>query len=145
MLYHLPNFCWKYVPQAFGPQCFTDHNNSMLIKKIPSVKSSWFMKKSVILLVIFCSEVCGIMFCAAWTSPSGWLHLTARTCHIINWRIIVLMNRNICCNFTGFWHWFVGRVAQVSIGTDYGLDGPGIKSQWGRDFPHLSSTALGPT
>jgi len=34
----------------------------------------------------------------------------------------------------------VGRVA-----TGYGLDGPGIESRWGRDFPHLSRPALGPT
>ena len=32
----------------------------------------------------------------------------------------------------------------VSIVTGYGLDGPGIESQWGRDFPHLSRLALGP-
>ena len=31
------------------------------------------------------------------------------------------------------------------IATDYGLVGPGIKSRWGRDFPHLSRMALGPT
>ena len=29
----------------------------------------------------------------------------------------------------------VGRVSSVGIGTRYGLDGPGIQSQWGRDFP----------
>ena len=34
----------------------------------------------------------------------------------------------------------------VSTATGYGLDGPGIESRWeGRDFPHLSSPALGPT
>jgi hypothetical protein len=27
----------------------------------------------------------------------------------------------------------------------YGLDGPRIESRWGRDFPHLSKTALWPT
>jgi hypothetical protein len=27
--------------------------------------------------------------------------------------------------------------------TRYGLDGPGIESRWGRDFPHLSRPALG--
>ena len=30
----------------------------------------------------------------------------------------------------------------VGIATGYGLDGRGIKSQWGRDFPHLSRPAL---
>jgi hypothetical protein len=33
----------------------------------------------------------------------------------------------------------------VGIVTGYGLDSLGIESQWGRDFPHLSRLALGPT
>jgi hypothetical protein len=37
----------------------------------------------------------------------------------------------------------MGQVAQSVTG--YGLDGPGIESQWGRDFPHPSRPALGPT
>jgi hypothetical protein len=39
---------------------------------------------------------------------------------------------------------FVGRGSVVGIATDYGLDGPGIESPWGRDFPHLSRPFLGP-
>jgi hypothetical protein len=38
-----------------------------------------------------------------------------------------------------------GLRSVVSIATSYGLDGPGIESQWGRDFLHLSRPALGPT
>jgi len=38
-----------------------------------------------------------------------------------------------------------GPCSSVGIVTDYGLDGPGIESQWRRDFPHLSRPALGPT
>jgi len=38
-----------------------------------------------------------------------------------------------------------GPGSSVSIATDYGLDGPGIESRWGRDFLHLSRLALGPT
>jgi len=38
----------------------------------------------------------------------------------------------------------VGRDSSVGIATGYRLDGPGIKSLWGRDFPHLSIPALGP-
>jgi hypothetical protein len=38
-----------------------------------------------------------------------------------------------------------GPGSSVGIVTDYGLDGPGIESRWGRDFPHLSRPALGPT
>ena len=38
-----------------------------------------------------------------------------------------------------------GPGSLVGIATGYGLDGPGIESRWGRDFPHLSGPALGPT
>ena len=33
----------------------------------------------------------------------------------------------------------------VGIATAHGLDGLGIESWWGCDFPHLSRPALGPT
>ena len=33
----------------------------------------------------------------------------------------------------------------VGIATRYRLKGPGIEFRWGRDFPHPSRTALGPT
>jgi hypothetical protein len=36
-----------------------------------------------------------------------------------------------------------GPGSVVDIATGYGLDGPGIESQWVRDFPHLSRPALG--
>jgi len=32
---------------------------------------------------------------------------------------------------------FGGPVSSVVIVTGYRLDGPGIESRWGRDFPHL--------
>jgi len=35
-----------------------------------------------------------------------------------------------------------GTDSSVGIATDYGLDGPGIESQWGRDFPPVQ-TGLG--
>ena len=38
-----------------------------------------------------------------------------------------------------------GSGSVVGIATGYGLDGPGIESRWGRDFPHLSRPGLGPT
>ena len=38
-----------------------------------------------------------------------------------------------------------GGDSSVGIATCYGLDGPGIESRWGRDFPHPSRPALGPT
>jgi hypothetical protein len=41
--------------------------------------------------------------------------------------------------------WTEGPGSSVGIATGYGLDSPGIESRWGRDFPHLSRPALGPT
>jgi len=38
-----------------------------------------------------------------------------------------------------------GPGSVAGIATGYGLDGPGIESRWGRDFPYLSRPALGPT
>jgi hypothetical protein len=32
----------------------------------------------------------------------------------------------------------------VGVATAYGLDGPGIESQWERDIPHPSRAALRP-
>ena len=37
------------------------------------------------------------------------------------------------------------RDSSVGIATRYALDGPGIESRWGRDFPHPSRPALRPT
>jgi hypothetical protein len=37
-----------------------------------------------------------------------------------------------------------GRDSSIGIATRYGLDGAGIESRWGRDFPHPSRPALGP-
>jgi len=38
-----------------------------------------------------------------------------------------------------------GQGSAVRIATAYGLDGPGIESRWGQNFPHLSIPALRPT
>jgi hypothetical protein len=40
---------------------------------------------------------------------------------------------------------FCGPGSSVGIATGYRLDGLGIESWWGRDFPHLSRPTLGPT
>ena len=39
----------------------------------------------------------------------------------------------------------MGRDSSVGIAIRYGLDGPGIESRRGRDFPHPSTSALRPT
>jgi len=44
---------------------------------------------------------------------------------------------------------YVNRLNMASyfffFSTAYGLDGPGIESRWGRDFPYLSTPTLRPT
>jgi hypothetical protein len=47
--------------------------------------------------------------------------------------------------FTKYNKSFVGWDSIVGIVTRYRLGGPGIESRCGRDFPHLSRLALGPT
>jgi hypothetical protein len=42
-------------------------------------------------------------------------------------------------------HVLSGQDSSVSIATGYGLEGPGIESQYGRDFSHTFRLALGPT
>ena len=39
----------------------------------------------------------------------------------------------------------MGHDSAVGIATRYGLEGPGIESRQGIDFPHWSRPALGPT
>jgi len=41
------------------------------------------------------------------------------------------------------WCWALKQ--KVGTATGYGLGGPGMESQWGRNFLHLSRMALGPT
>ena len=61
------------------------------------------------------------------------------------WQILEFQNlKSVYWNID--WHCNLsGPGSSVGIVTGYGLDGPGIKSRWGRDFPHLSRPALGPT
>ena len=35
--------------------------------------------------------------------------------------------------------------SSVCIAIGYGMNGRGVESRWGRDFPHLSRPTLGPT
>jgi hypothetical protein len=73
-------------------------------------------------------------------------------------RTLILFNRDSCLDkYTFLVIFFVAPSASkvelycasqrssVGIATDYGLDGPGIESRWGRDFSHTSRPALGPT
>jgi hypothetical protein len=51
----------------------------------------------------------------------------------------------VCIYIYIYIYLFMDRESSVGIATGYGLDGPGIESRWGRDFPNTSKQALGPT
>jgi hypothetical protein len=57
------------------------------------------------------------------------MHSTRHTCVLHLIALIILI---------------VGLDCTVGIATRYVLDGPGIESRWGWDFPHPSRSALGP-
>ena len=52
------------------------------------------------------------------------------------WCLVREVNRVLCCSH--------GPGSVVGIATGYGLNGPGIKSWWEPDFPHLSRPVRGP-
>jgi len=62
--------------------------------------------------------------------------------HSVKWYAFLCEANILECLFT-FVH--SKNNGSVSTATHYGLDGPGIESRWGRDFPHPSRPALGPT
>jgi hypothetical protein len=113
--------------------------------------------------VINLAECCLLsspIFCLAVRTcfPSGQVHLRKRTpattlqikqgavvdCPVLDrFRVQNLLTEpTVLVICTGF---LVGRDSSVCIATRYGLDGPGIESRWGRDFPHPSRPALGLT
>jgi hypothetical protein len=62
----------------------------------------------------------------------------------------VFASRDTCVTAEGI-HFHLHSITKrgpgsvVGIATGYGLDDPGIESRSGRDFPHLSRPAMGPT
>ena len=63
----------------------------------------------------------------------------------LNWLHVTRMNSNRMTKIMLTCRPNVRRDSSVGIATGYGLDGPGIKSRCGREFPHLSRPTLGPT
>jgi hypothetical protein len=57
----------------------------------------------------------------------------------------ICSNVFLYCSLTCHQHIYYGPGSSVGIATNYGLDGPGIESRWGRNFSHTSRPALGPT
>ena len=60
-------------------------------------------------------------------------------------RHFTIFNSHENCQYYANYFSKCGPGSVVFIATGYGLDGPGIESPLGRDLPHLSRPALGPT
>jgi hypothetical protein len=79
-------------------------------------------------------RLCELAWNCAVIRTCGWLALELLWMYLnASW--------NCCRNYV----LTVGRHSSVEIATRYGLDGLGIESRWGRDFPHPSTPTLGPT
>ena len=75
-------------------------------------------------------------------------HTKGGTNHVNNWDLLkrgYVTVRSIVQKIIYQLTCAYGPGGVVGIATGYRLDGPGIKSWWVRDFPHLSKPALGPT
>ena len=76
-----------------------------------------------------------------------------KTLLFISYQHVTSHNRIVCIHpkktqiILSKQHWqnIVGRDIVVGVATRYGLDGTGIQSRWGRNFPHPSKPPLGPT
>jgi hypothetical protein len=84
--------------------------------------------------IIYCNTFC----CSTYTHHTRCEpeHITMPSKLIINFTELTIKHKyNLNCG--------LGSIVSIVIG--YRLDGPGIESWWGRDFPHLSRPAMGPT
>jgi len=62
------------------------------------------------------------------------------------WYLVLFMSSFRVIRINMFYYWKSGRDSSNGIVTRYGLDGPRIEFWWGgRDFPHPSRPAPGPT
>ena len=71
--------------------------------------------------------------------PTGYGHALAE------WQLTGEKQNTEQLHFMRIWKGVTGPGSVVGTATAYGLDGPGIESRWGREFPHQSRPALRPT
>jgi hypothetical protein len=105
------------------------------------------MGHRVICLETDCGHAClfdHFIFCTIWQwHVSSERHVSGHTSRKVSHLCAHGNHPDALFIFTLLSH--CGPDSSVSIATDYGLDGLGIESQWGRDFLHTSRPALGPT
>jgi len=71
--------------------------------------------------------------------------IVSRRVPLLGRAAIYVPSPSATCQFVWQAYRYIGPVSVAGIAIGYGLDGPVIESQWGRDFPRLSRPALGPT
>jgi hypothetical protein len=64
-------------------------------------------------------------------------------CYFCTLDILLLLKKNIF--LFSLSQFYVGQDNVVGIATRYRLESPGIKFQWGQEFPHQTGPALEPT
>jgi hypothetical protein len=87
------------------------------------------------------TNICSVLFCICTNLVT--LRLKERTLGSV--RFVTLQHPFSQHSVLLIRHETYGPGSVVGIATAYGLDGPGIESWWGRDFPHLSRSGLRPT
>ena len=103
-----------------------------------------------------CSPWIAIIFCQlliiSVTTVTGGCYYQTTRCHIPKDHYLFLycfyvqiLHHVVVSYIIPPYTFLMGWDSTIGIATRYGLDGPGIKSRWGRHFPHPSRPALGPT
>jgi hypothetical protein len=81
-----------------------------------------------------------------WTGPIHWKTKTSLCAIAITFQT-TYTNKSLTMKFSHSWSDWGFHVPDSSAGiaTRYGMDGPGIESRWGREFPYPSRPTLGRT
>ena len=141
-------FCFFVVPLSIDEIIISFSTPFLLVKIFliisPGIIPVWNQREglqSVCLCLILWG---GLNHCSAFKKLKVTWYLW---CVSTVWNILVVMCTSVskqtelkCLKMSRKW-----AGSSVGITTGYGLEGTGIESQWGRNFPHLSRPALGPT
>ena len=123
------------------------------------IAKSWVTQQNSVQWPSFFSS--SHMLCVQWAvcaaRREGYCLQCVCSCISLNWLLVTHLfifiyfysSVRFCISYIDLWCYLItdsgGRHSAVDIATRYGLDGPGIESRWGKDFPHPSRPALGPT
>ena len=99
----------------------------------------WSTVIYAILLVFYCDT--SIMF---YSIPFHSIVLCSILFHSVGFCCVISYSIPFIVFYFIMLYSIVGRDTPVGVATRYRLDGPGIESRWGRDFPHLPDRPWGP-